>query len=201
MEECQSKPYRSWRLTSQPSLSSETKLFWTKRSRLTRSKSLGLVGTSVQTPSETLVTPNISGIPASTEEVPQPQEDSRTDSSVRFNTSIPEPAPSIANLEGVVPQTSVDVESISFSAPEIFYGPDGLPLPPDLIAIEEIVEDPPSSTPSQFGVGVTLYPSSSEISLRLSEVPVESLVNLLDRLDMSEQPSTSRTMSSNTAVA
>ena len=33
------------------------------------------------------------------------------------------------------------------------------------------------------------------------EVPVESLRNLLDRLDMSEQPSTSRTVSSDTATA
>ena len=86
-------------------------------------------------------------------------------------------------------------------APEIFYGPDGLPLPPGLIAIEEIVEDLPSSTPSQFGVGITLYPSSSEVSLPQPEVPVESLDSLLDRLKMSEQPSTSRTVSSDTATA
>ena len=63
------------------------------------------------------------------------------------------------------------------------------------------MEDPPSSTPSQFGVGITLYPSSSEISLLLAEAPVESLGNLLDRLEMSEQPSTSRTVSSYTTTA
>lgn len=70
-----------------------------------------------------------------------------------------------------------------------------------MIAIEEIVEDPPSSTPSRFGVRITLYPSSSKISLPLSEIPVESLGNLLDRLDMSEQPSKSRTVSSDIATA
>lgn len=85
-------------------------------------------------------------------------------------------------------------------APEIFYEPNCLPLPPGLIAIEEIVEDPQSSTPSQFGVGITLYPSSSEISLPLSKAPIESLGNLLDRLEMSEQPSKSKTVSSDTAM-
>jgi len=198
MEESQSKPCRSRRLTSQLSLSPESKLFYTNRTHLISSKSLGLVGTSVPTPSETSVTLNIYGIPAFVEEVSQPPEDSRIDPSVKVNTSIPEPAPSAADSEGVIPQTSVVTESIPSSAPKIFYEPDGLPLPPGLIAIEEIVEDPPSSTPSHFGVGITLYPSSSEISLPLSEVPVESLGNLLDRLDMSEQPSTSRTMSSDT---
>ena len=63
------------------------------------------------------------------------------------------------------------------------------------------MEDPPSSTPSHFGVGITLYPYLSETSLPSSEVLVESLGNLLDRLDMSEQPSTSRTMSSDTAAS
>ena len=120
---------------------------------------------------------------------------------MRVNTCITEPVPSTADSEGVIPRTSVAANSIPSSAPEIFYGPDGLPLPPGLIAIEEIVEDPPSSTPSQFGVGITLYPSSSQISLPSSEAPVESLGNLLDRLEMSEQPSTSRTVSSNIATA
>ena len=68
------------------------------------------------------------------------------------------------------PRTSVTVDIIPSSAPEIFYGPDGLPLPPGLIAIEEIVEDLPSSAPLQFGVGITLYPSSSEVSLPQPEV-------------------------------
>ena len=63
------------------------------------------------------------------------------------------------------------------------------------------MEDPPSSTPSQFGVRITLYPYSSEISLPPAEAPVESLGNLLDRLEMSEQPSTSRTVSSDTGMA
>ena len=111
---------------------------------------------------------------------------------------ITEPVPSTTDSEGVIPQTFVAAESIPSSAPEVFYGPDSLPLPPDLIAIEEIVEDPPSSTPSQFGVGITLYPSSSEINLPLSEAPLESLGNLLDRLEMSEQSLTSRTVSSDT---
>ena len=77
-----------------------------------------------------------------------------------INTSIPKPAPSTADSEGVTPQTSVAAELISSSAPEIFYGPDSLPLPPGLISIEEIVEDLPSSTPSHFGAGITLYPFS-----------------------------------------
>ena len=169
MEESQLKPHRSWRLTSQLSLSSESKLLRTKKTRLTGSNSPRRVRTTVSTPLESPVTPKISGTPAFTEEVPRPQEDSRTDPSVRVNTYIPERTPSIADSEGVVLQTSVTVESIPSSAPEIFYRPDGLPLPPSLIAIEEIVEDPPSSTPSQFGVGVTLYPSSSEISLPVTQ--------------------------------
>jgi len=40
-----------------------------------------------------------------------------------------------------------------------------------------------------------------EVSLPSSQVLVESLGNLLDRLDMSEQPSTSRIVPSDTAVA
>jgi len=113
-----------------------------------------LVGTIVPTPTETLVTPNISGIPASTKEVPQPQEDSRTDPSVTVNTSIPELAPSTADSKGVIPKTFVAAESIPSSALEIFYGPDSLLLPPGLIAIEEIVENPPSITPLYFGDGL-----------------------------------------------
>ena len=124
------------------------------------SKSPGLFETCVSTSSETPVTPTISGIPTSTKEAPQLQEDIRTDPSVTVNTSIPEPAPSRIDSEGVTPPTFVAAEFVPSSAPEIFYGADGLPLPPGLIAIEEIVEDPPSSTPSQFGVGITLYPSS-----------------------------------------
>ena len=79
---------------------------------------------------------------------------------MKVNTCITEPAPSTADSESVIPKTSVATESIPSSAPEIFYGPDGLPLPHGLIAIEDIVEDPPFSAPSQFGVGITLYPSS-----------------------------------------
>ncbi len=70
-----------------------------------------------------------------------------------------------------------------------------------MIAIEEIVEDPPSSTPTQLGAGIALYPSSSENIHPPWEVPEELLKNLLDRLNMSEQPSTSRTMSLDTATA
>ena len=89
MEEIQSKPRRSRRLTSQPSLTPETKLFRTNRTHLTGSKSPGLVGTSVPTSPETPVTPMIFGIPTSTKEIPQPQEDIRNDPSVMVNTSIP----------------------------------------------------------------------------------------------------------------
>ena len=73
MEEIQSKPRRSWRLTSQPSLTLEMKPFWAKRSRLTKLNSPGLFETCVSTSSETPVTPIISGTPASTEEVLQLQ--------------------------------------------------------------------------------------------------------------------------------
>ncbi len=62
------------------------------------------------------------------------------------------------------------------------------------------MEDPPSNTPTQFGVGIALCPSSSEDILPPSEVPEESLRNLLDRLNMFEQPSTSRTVSPNTVA-
>ena len=101
-----------------------------KQTRLTGSKSPGKVRTSVPTPSETPITPNISGIPAFIEEVSQPPKDSRVDPSVKVNTCVTKPAPSIADSEGVIPQTSVAADSIPSSAPEIFYGPDGLPLPP-----------------------------------------------------------------------
>ena len=86
-------------------------------------------------------------------------------------------------------------------APEIFYGPDGLPLPPRLITIEEIMEDLPPSTPVHFGTGIHVHPSTTKVSPFSSQVPVESLGNILDRLNMSEQPSTSRTMSTDTAMA
>lgn len=131
----------------------------------------------------------------------RPQEDIRTNPSVTVNASIPESAPSTVDSEGVTPPATVATKSIPSLAPEIFYGPNGLPLPPRLIAIEEIVEDPPSSTPLHFGVGITLYPSSSEVSLPSSRVPIESLGNILDKLDMSEQPSTSKTVSSDAAAA
>jgi len=186
---------------SQPSLSPESKTLRAKRTRLTGSKSPGKVRTVVPTTSGIPVTPNISGIPASTQEVLQLLRDSITDPSSRVNTYVTEPVSSVTGSESVIPRTSVAVDIIPSSAPEIYYGPDGLLLPPGLIAIEEIVEDLPSSAPSQFGVGITLYPSSSEVSLPQPEVPVESLGNLLDRLEMSEQPSTSRTVSSDTATA
>ena len=128
---------------------SRIELLWTKCTRLTGSKSPVKVRTSVPMPSETPVMPNISGIPTFTEEVQRPPKDSITDPSVKVNTCITGATPSTADSEGVIPQTSIAVDSIPSSAPEIFYGPDGLPLPPVLIAIEEIVEDPPSSTPSR----------------------------------------------------
>ena len=142
MEESQLKPRRSRRLTSQLSLSPESKTVRTKRTRLTSSKSPIKVRTSVPTTSEIPVSPNISGNPASTEEVQQPQRDSDTDPSLRANTCVTEPIPSATGSESLAPQTFVVVDSTPSSAPEIFYGPDGLPLPPGLIAIEEIVEDP-----------------------------------------------------------
>ena len=135
MEEIQSKPRRSRRLMSQPYLTPETKPFWAKQTCLTGSKYPGLFEAFVSTSSETPVTPTISGIPTSTEEVPQPQKDITTDPSVTVNTSITEPAPSIADSEGVTPKASVAAEPIPSSATEIFYRPDGLPLPPRLIAV------------------------------------------------------------------
>ena len=201
MEESQSKLHRSQRLKSQPNLCPKSKLIRTKRTCLTGSKSPGKFGTRVPTPAKTLVTLNIPGNLALIEEIQQPPKDGRTDPSVRVSTSISELATLTTDSEGVIPQTSIAADFVPSSALEIFYGPDGLPLPPGLIAIEEIVEDPQSNTPSQFGVEIALYPSSSEISLLLSEAPVESLGNLLDRLEIFDQPSTSRTVSSNTVTA
>ena len=144
-------PRCSQRLASQPSLSPESKPLRAKRTRLTESKSLGKVRTSVLTTSEIPVTPKISGIPTSTEEVLQLPRDNIADPSLRVNTCVSEPVSSVTGSDSVVPRTSVAVDTIPSSAPEIFYGPDGLPLPPGLIAIEEIVEDLPSITPLQFG--------------------------------------------------
>lgn len=108
-------------------------------------------------------------------------QDIRTDPSVTVGTSIPEtslaradletevPLPEnleveFENSEGVTPLVFFTAKSIPSSTPEIFYGPDGLPLPPGLIVIEEIVEDLPSSTPLHFGTGIHLYPSTLEVS-------------------------------------
>ena len=146
MEESQSNPRRSRRLANQPSLSPDKPLR-AKRTRLTGSKSPSVVRTSVPTTSEILVTPNVSGIPASTEEVLQSPRDSNTDPSLRVDTCVTEPVISLTGSESIIPQTSVAVDLITSLALEIFYGPDSLPLPPSLISIEEIVEDPPSSTP------------------------------------------------------
>jgi len=88
VEESQLKPHLSQRLMSQPSLSLESKLLRTKRTRLTGSKSPDKVRTSVPTPSGTPVTPNISGIPTFTGEVQQPPKDISTDPSVRVNNYI-----------------------------------------------------------------------------------------------------------------
>ena len=179
-----------------------------------------MVGTSTPTSSETPVTPNISGTSVFIEEVPQFQEDIRIDPSVMVNNSILEttlaradpetevhlpehPEVEFQNSKGVTPPVSVTTKSIPSSAPEIFYGHDGLPLHPGLIAIEGIVEDLPSSTPLHFGTGIHLYPSILEVSSfnhPSSQVLVESLGNLLDILNMSEQPSTSRTVSSDTTM-
>lgn len=228
MEETQSKPCRSQRLASQPSLPPEVRPIQTKRSCLTESSSSGLLKTFVSTSSETPVTPIISGS-AFREEVPQLQEDIRTDPSVTVDTSVPETPPSRVDLEpisvqieatfelvvvqeppfetkvhlpehlyvefqyleGVTPSVSVTAEAIPSSAPEIIYGPDGLPLPPGLIAIKEIAGDRPSSTPFHFGTGIHLYPSTpgfDSFNPPSSQVSVESLGELLDRLNMSEQP-------------
>lgn len=185
MEEIQSKPCRLWRLTSQPSLTPKTKPFQAKKTCLTGSKYPTLFETCVSTSCEIPVNPTISGIPASIEEVLQLQEDIGTDLNVTVNTSIPEPAPSRIDLEGVTPLASVAAESIPSSTPEIFYRPNGLLLPPRLIAIEEIMEDLPSSIPSHFGTRIHLYPSTSEFNTPSSKVPVESLGSLSGRLNMS----------------
>lgn len=106
--------------------------------------------------------------------------------------------------EAVTPPVSIIVEAIPSLAPEIFYGPDNLPFPPGLISIEDIVEDPLSSTPFHFGTGIHLYPSTPEFAPfnpASSQVPVESLEELLDKIIMSEQPSTSRNVSSDAAAA
>ena len=107
----------------------------------------------------------------------------------------------LQNSEGVTPPVSVTTEATLSSAPEIFNGPNGLPLPPGLIAIEEIVEDLPPNTPMHFGTGIHLHPSITEVSTcnhPSSQVPVESLGNILDRLN--KQPSKSRTVSTDTAT-
>ncbi|CAA2990674.1 Hypothetical predicted protein, partial [Olea europaea subsp. europaea] len=118
------------RLASQPSLTSETKPFWAKRSRLTESNSLDLFETCVSTSSETTVTPIISGTSAFTEEAPQSQEDIITNPSVTVGTSIPKTAPSrvepgteihlpehleveFQNSKGVAPLISVTTEAIT----------------------------------------------------------------------------------------
>lgn len=97
------KPHCSQRLTSQLSLSPESKLLQTKQTHLTGAKSPGKIRTSVPTPSETSVTPNIYGIPAFTEEVQQSPKDSSTNPSVKVNTCITKRAPSTAESEGIVP--------------------------------------------------------------------------------------------------
>jgi hypothetical protein len=127
-----------------------------KRSRWTRSKSPFKVRTEVPTTSEILVTPDISGIPASIEEVQRQQKDNCIDPSLKTSTCLTEPVPSETGPQSLVVQTTVAVEATPSSAPEIFYGPDGLPLPPGLIAIEEIVEDQQANTPIHFGVGTTV---------------------------------------------
>ena len=131
----------------------ETKPFWVKRSRLTESNSSGLFETFISTSSNTTVTPIIFRRSASREEVPQLQEDIKTNPSVMVDTSIPETNPSrvgletevhlpkhleveFQTLEGVTPLVSVTVEAIPSSALEIFYRPNGLPLRPRLIAIQ-----------------------------------------------------------------
>ena len=201
MEESQLKPRRSGRLAGRPSLSPEPKVVRAKRSRWTRSKSPLKVRTEVPTTSEILVTPDISGTPASIEEVQRQQKDNCIDPSLKTSTCLTEPVPSETGPQSLVVQTTVAVEATPSSAPEIFYGPDGLPLPPGLIAIEEIVEDQQANTPIHFGVGTPLFPSASEVCLSPPEVPEESLGSLLDRLKMSEQPSTSRTVQNDTAIA
>jgi len=200
---------------------SKTKPFQEKRSRLIESNSPCLFETCVSTSLEIPITPIISSTSAFTEEVPQLQEDIRIDPSVIVDTSIPETTPSrgdpetevhlpehleveFQNSEGVTPPISVTAKAIPSSAPKIFYRPDGLPLPSRLISIEEIVEDLPSSTPLHFGTEIHLYPSTTDVSSfkhPSSQVPIESLGNILDRLNMSEQQSTPRTVSSDIVTA
>ena len=142
----------------------------------------------------TTITPIISGTSAFREEVPQLQEDIRTDPSVTVDTYILETTPSrvdpetevhlpehleveFQNSKGITPPVSVTIEAIPSSAP------------PRLISIEEIVEDLSSSTPLHFGTRIHLYPSTPEVSSfnhPSSQVPVESLRNILDRLTMSK---------------
>ena len=69
-----------------------------------------------------------------------------------------------------------------------------------MIVIEEIVEDLPPSTSVHFGTSIHLHPSTTKVSPFSSQDPVELLGNILDRLNMSEQPSTSRTVSSDIAT-
>ena len=165
MEESQLKLRHSRRLASQPSLSPEPRVVRTKRTRWTGSKSPIKVRTTVPTTSEILVTPDISGIPASIEEVQRQQKDNCIDPSLKTSTCLTEPVPSETGPQSLVTQTTVAVETNPSSAPEIFYGPDGLPLPPGLIAIEEMVEDQQANTPIHFGVGTPLFPSASEVCL------------------------------------
>ena len=134
MEESQSKPRRSRRLAIQPSLTLETKPFREKRSRLTQSNSSVLFETFVSNPSKAIVTPIISGTSTFREEIPQLQEDIRTDPSVMVDTSIPKATPARAdpetevhllehlevefqNSEGVTPLVSITAEEIPSSAP------------------------------------------------------------------------------------
>lgn len=67
-----------------------------------------------------------------------------------------------------------------------------------------MVEDPPSSTLLHFGTGIHLYPYAPKFGSfnhPSSQVLVESLGNILDRLKMYKKASTSRVVSSNTAMA
>jgi len=221
VEESKSKPYRSHRLAIQLSLTLETKPFREKWSHLIESNSPGLFETLVSTSSEITVTLIISVTSAFRGEVPQLQENIRIDLSVTIETFIPETTPSrvdpkaevhlpehmeveFQNSKGITPLISITIEAIPSSAPEIFYRPDGLPLLARLIAIEEMVEDPSSSTPLHFGVVIHLHPSTPKVGSfnhPSSQVPVKLLGNLLDSLNMFEQPSTSRTVSTNTAAA
>ena len=129
----------------------ETKPSRAKRSCLIESNSPDLFETCVSISLEVTVTPIISGTSSFTEEVAWLQEDIRTDPSVTVDTFIPETTPSrvepetevhlpkhleveFYNSEGATPLVSITTEAIPSSAPEIFYGPDGQPLPPGLVA-------------------------------------------------------------------